>query len=66
METALVGPDDREGYGEDRWIAVGFIRPGLFVLVFTERSGRIRPISLRKALKREEQHYEREKARYGF
>ena len=66
METALVAPDDREDYGEDRWIAVGFIGARLHVLVFTERNGRIRPISLRKALKREERHYEREKARYGF
>lgn len=66
METALVAADDRQDYGEDRWIAVGFIDAQLHVLVFTERNGWIRPISLRKALKREEQQYEREKARYGF
>ena len=64
METALAAPDDRQDYGEDRWIAVGFVGARLHVLVFTERNGRIRPISLRKALKHEVRHYEREKARY--
>jgi uncharacterized DUF497 family protein len=66
METALVALDDREDYGEDRWIAVGLIGAALHVLVFTERAGRIRPISLRKAQKSEVRNYDQQKARYGF
>lgn len=66
MATALVAIDDREYYGEDRWIAVGFIGPVVHVLVFAERNGRIRPISLRKALKREVRDYEKKKVQYGF
>ena len=51
MDTALVALNDREDYGEDRWSAVGFIGEELYVLIFTERDGRIRPISLRMAEK---------------
>lgn len=63
--TALVAYDDRAA-PEDRWTAVGFIGAVLHVLVFTERNGRIRPISLRKAEKVEVRDYETHKARYGF
>lgn len=66
METALVALDNREDYGEDRWIAVGLIGVILHVLVFAERDGRIRPISLRKAQKSEIKNYDQQKARYGF
>ncbi len=66
MTTALVAIDDREPYGEDRWIAIGFIDAALHVLVFTFRADRIRPISLRKALKREVRDYDQHKTRYGF
>jgi len=65
MDTALVALDVREDYGEDRWIAVGFMEAALHVLVFTERDGHIRPISLRKAQKSEEKNYVEQKARYG-
>jgi len=61
MDSALVTPDDREDYGEDRWLAIGFIRASLYVLIFTERNGRIRPISLRKAQKIEERYYVKQK-----
>jgi uncharacterized DUF497 family protein len=66
MDTALVALDDRQDYGEDRWSAVGFIGADLHVLIFTERHGRIRPISLRKAEKSEARNYDQQKTRYGF
>jgi len=61
MDTALVTLDDREDYGEDRWLAIGFIKAFLHVLIFAERNERIRPISLRKAQKIEEKHYVKQK-----
>ena len=66
MDRALVAPDVREDYGEDRWTAVGFIDVTLHVLVFTERDGRLRPISLRKAEKSEVRNYVEQKIKYGF
>lgn len=37
FETALIVPDDREDYGEDRYQALGFIGISLHMLVFTWR-----------------------------
>lgn len=65
IDTALVTYDDRAA-PEDRWVGIGFIGAVLHVLVFTERNGRIRPISLRKAHKSEVRLYEEQKARYEF
>ena len=51
--------DDREGYGEERWVAVGWLQALVGVVVYTERVGDvIRIISARKATKREVQRYE--------
>lgn len=51
--------DDREDYGEERWVGVGMIRARVVVAVYTERDDEtIRMISLRKALKHERAHYE--------
>ena len=55
----LTGLDDRENYGEDRWIAIGLLKGIVVVIVFTERGeDTIRVISLRKALKHERIKYE--------
>ena len=55
----LVGLDDREDYGEDRWIGVGLLRGHIIVVVFTERDAEtIRFISLRKASRHERIKYE--------
>ena len=55
----LVGLDDREEYGEDRWIGVGTLRSVVVVVVFTERDDdTIRIISMRKATSRERERYE--------
>ncbi|MDO5623293.1 MAG: BrnT family toxin [Pseudomonadota bacterium] len=66
IDTALVAYDDRHADAEDRFKAVGFIGAVLHVLVFTERGGQIRPISLRRADKLEVRSYEKHKSRYGF
>lgn len=52
--------DDRYGYGEERWIAIGWIRMIIGVVIYTERQGDvIRIISARKATKGEVHRYER-------
>ena len=56
-DTALVATDERFDYGEDRWIALGYIGARLFVLVFTETKDGIRVISFRKANAREAKRY---------
>jgi uncharacterized DUF497 family protein len=56
MLTAL---DDREDYGEDRWIGIGLLKSRVVVVVYTERGeDSIRIISLRKALTHERLRYE--------
>jgi uncharacterized protein len=56
MAVAL---DDREDYGEDRWIGVGLLERRVVVVVFTEREDEsIRIISLRKALQYERTQFE--------
>ncbi|HAJ63645.1 MAG TPA: hypothetical protein DCP31_34090 [Cyanobacteria bacterium UBA8543] len=51
--------DDREDYGEDRWIGIGMLRSRVVVVVYTERGeDTIRIISLRKALSYERKQYE--------
>lgn len=55
----LVELDDREDYGEERWIGIGRIQTRAVVIVYTEPDDEtIRVISLRKALKYERQAYE--------
>ncbi len=56
-ETALIAPDTRRDYGETRFIAVGAIGDQLHVCAFTDRQGRRRIISLRKANRREIRMY---------
>ena len=47
--TAFTDEDDREDYGEDRWISVGIIELRLYVTVWTPRPPATRSISLREA-----------------
>jgi hypothetical protein len=57
----LVGPDDREDYGEDRWIGIGLLRGRIVVVVYTESEDEtVRIISLRKALSHERRDFEEE------
>ena len=53
-EDALVEPDVRNLYGENRYRAIGLINGRLHLAVFTLRGENFRIISLRKANKREE------------
>jgi len=56
-ESAMVIEDDRNDYGERRFIAYGPIGNRLHCLVFTLRGEMIRVISLRKANRREVKRY---------
>lgn len=64
-EQVLSGPvvlfeDDREAYGERRFIGIGLLRTIVVVIVHTESSGRFRIISMRKAERNEEDLYFRQ------
>jgi uncharacterized protein len=63
----LVGLDEREEYGEDRWIGVGLMENRVAVIVFTEPDAdTIRLISFRKATTDERKRYEQEyKNKFG-
>ena len=56
--ATLTVEDDRQEYGEDRFITIGFLDATMVVLVWTPRDGAHRIISMRKA-------NERERALYG-
>ncbi|MCA9735807.1 BrnT family toxin [candidate division KSB1 bacterium] len=59
-ETALETIDDRNDYGEERWITLGLIGERVHLMVYTVRADKIRIISLRKANKREKNYYEKQ------
>ncbi|MDR6713092.1 uncharacterized DUF497 family protein [Pseudomonas hunanensis] len=55
----LVLLDDRQPYGEERWVALGWLHALVGIVVYTERRGdSIRIISARKATKQEAKRYE--------
>jgi uncharacterized DUF497 family protein len=54
----IVNIDDREDYGETRFVGFGFLRNLVVAIVFTEPDEEtIRVISLRKALKYEREYF---------
>jgi uncharacterized protein len=56
----VVDPDEREDYGEKRWIGLGVIGGRTAHVVFAERDqDTIRIISFRKATRRESEQYEK-------
>lgn len=56
--TMLIDYDDRQDYGEDRWIGMGLMNDIVVVVVFTERGeDTIRIISVRKANQNECKRY---------
>ena len=59
--TALVVPDERFDYDEDRWFAIGMIGSRLHAVTFTMRRDRIRIISLRIAEPKERRLYHEQK-----
>jgi len=56
-ETALVWPDARFDYGEERMIGLGYIGLRLYYVVFVDRDEKRRIISLRKAHPQEMKYY---------
>jgi uncharacterized DUF497 family protein len=58
FETALTWLDQRKDYGEDRWIALGYLNDRLHILCYLETTDGIRVISLRKANERERRTYD--------
>jgi uncharacterized DUF497 family protein len=54
---AVEALDDRENYDEDRSIFIGMAEGTLLTIVYTERQGRIRLISARRAMRREQDAY---------
>ena len=51
--------DERENYGEDRFVAIGLLDGRVVVIVYTEPDAEIiRIVSLRKALSYERKYYE--------
>ena len=55
--ATLTVEDDRQDYGEDRFITIGFLDGAMVVLVWTLREGAQRIISMRKANERERTLY---------
>ena len=53
----LTAADEREDYGEERFISTGQLGTLVVVVVQTSRSGRIRLISARMANRKERQTY---------
>jgi len=55
--------DDREDYGEERFVIVGMAEGHVLLFVaYTEREGRIRIISARRATQHEQDEYFRQNA----
>ena len=54
----LTVPDDRQDYGEPRFVTIGFLHARMVVLVWTRRGVSRRIISLRKANAREQAIYQ--------
>ena len=60
---SITTPDDRFNYGEHRSVSYGMLNNRLHILIWTIRNDKIRPISFRKANKRERDFYEKKKKR---
>lgn len=57
FEAALIAEDDRNDYGETRYVGIGPLDGRVHVIVFTLRGPVLWVISLRKANKREIRRY---------
>ena len=49
--------DDRENYGEERYLLIGLADGQLLSVIYTVRSQRVRLISARRANRDEQDHY---------
>lgn len=59
-DACLERIDDRENYGEIRYVGIAPLADRLYVVVYTERGAVTRIISLREATQREYDYYVRE------
>ncbi len=60
-DLAITIPDPDHSFAEERWVIIGLSKQHrLLVVVFTERSQRIRLISARVATRAEQKRYEEE------
>ncbi len=50
--------DDRQDYGEKRWITVGWLNHAMIVVIWTARDGGRRIISMRKCNEKERNKYQ--------
>lgn len=58
---SLTIPDPEHSWDEQRFVTIGQSAQGrLLIMVYTDRDGRIRPISVRTATPRERRTYEEE------
>ena len=57
-DITLTAEDNRQDYGEKRFISLGRLEDIVVVIVYTERSEKIRIISMRKANHKEKKAYE--------
>jgi uncharacterized DUF497 family protein len=57
---AVAALDDREDYGEERFILIGMAEGSLLFVAYTERGDRKRIISARRATRHEQEIYERQ------
>jgi uncharacterized DUF497 family protein len=53
----LTAEDDRESYGERRYLTLGLLEDQVVSVAHTERGGEIRIISIRKATRHEARFY---------
>lgn len=58
QEVVITAEDRRQDYGEKRYISLGRLEDIVVVVVYTERSERIRLISMRRANQKERRAYE--------
>lgn len=56
-ENAVIRQDDRKDYGEIRWRAFGWARQLRLAIVYTERPGGMRIISVRRMHEKEAKEY---------
>lgn len=59
--NSIVSEDSRTDYGEIRFVMYAMLEKRLYCLIWTTRNDSLRPISFRKANKRERKDYEKEK-----
>jgi uncharacterized DUF497 family protein len=57
-EPILKKIDNRENYGEERWIGLGRLEELIIIIVYTYRAEKIRIISIRRANRNERKTYE--------